>query len=316
MTGVNRRSVLAAAVAGAAGLTGLGALPAGAAGRARAAGGRVVVYYQTQYADDDYVSPLGLTEHATGATHVIVAAVHLNDVGGPHPPVTVNDDPPEAEKYAPMWRDLDALRAAGVPVLAMVGGAAQGSFTRLDNEFDTYYPLLRDFLREYRLDGADLDVEEDMSQEGITRLVDALRADFGDGFLLTLAPVGTALSGGGNLSGFDYEQLYRDRGDAISWFNAQFYNGWGSMESTASYDAVVERGLIPPEKVVAGVLTDPANGGSGYVELPRLTATLGELAGKHPGFGGVDGWEFFNAQPGGRAEPWKWAAEVSAALRG
>ncbi|MGP3984879.1 glycosyl hydrolase family 18 protein [Streptomyces sp. KR80] len=283
--------------------------PAGAA-----ASKRVVTYYQTQYSNNQYVSPLGLTEHKTGVTNLIVGAVHLNDINGPYKPVHLNDDPPNAPKFDQMWRDLKTMQGQGVKVLAMVGGAAAGSFTRLDTQFDTYYPLLRDFIRTYGLDGVDLDVEERMSLAGVERVIDSLRADFGAGFLITLAPVGTALSGGGNLSGFDYEQLYRDRGRDIAWFNAQFYNGWGSMSSTASYDRIVGRGLIPADKVVAGVLTNAANGGSGYVDLPTLKSTLANLVKKYPDFGGVDGWEYFNSQPGGTAAPWRWAAEVSGAM--
>ncbi len=280
------------------------------------AGRRVVVYYQTQYNNGTYVSPLALTEHRTGVTDVLVSAVHLNDVNGPYAPVHLNDDPPSAAKFDQMWRDLKAMQGQGVNVLAMVGGAAPGSHTRLDTEFDTYYPLLRDFIEEYGLNGVDLDVEEDMSFAGIERVIDALRADFGPRFLITLAPVGTALSGGGNLSGFDYEQLYRDRGDDIAWFNAQFYNGWGSMADTRSFDDIIARGVVPEQKVVAGSLTDPANGGSGYVDITTLKSTLGKLVDRHPGFAGVAGWEYFNAQPGGTAAPWEWVAEVSDALSG
>ena len=90
----------------------------------------------------------------------------------------------------------------------MVGGAAPGSFTRLDTEFDTYYPRLRDYITTYGLDGVDLDVEQPMSLAGMERLIDALRADFGRHFVITLTPVAPALSGGGNLSGFDYDALY------------------------------------------------------------------------------------------------------------
>ncbi|WJV44791.1 glycosyl hydrolase family 18 protein [Streptomyces flavofungini] len=306
---MKRRSVLLGALA----LTVTsGAAAAAAPGAAR--GKRVVVYYQTQYANGSYVSPLGLTRNGTGVTDVLVAAVHLNDIKGPYAPVHVNDDPPEAAKYDQMWRDLKEMQRQGVHVLAMVGGAAPGSFTRLDTEFDTYYPLLRDFIRRYGLDGVDLDVEERMSLAGIERVIDALRADFGPGFLITLAPVGSALSGGGNLSGFDYERLYRERGGDIAWFNAQFYNGWGSMASTASYAAVIRRGLIPASKVIAGTLTDPSNGGSGYVAPSRLKATIRSLVARYPDMGGVMGWEYFNSQPGGTAQPWRWAAEVSSAL--
>ncbi|WP_306337470.1 glycosyl hydrolase family 18 protein [Streptomyces sp. KL118A] len=307
---MKRRSVLLAALA----LTAASGGTAMAARKSTAAGKRVVVYYQTQYANDAYVSPLALTENRTGVTDVLVAAVHINDLNGPHAPIHLNDDPPNAAKYEQMWRDLKTLRGQGVHVLAMVGGAAPGSFTRLDTEFDTYYPLLRDFIGDHELDGVDLDVEESMSLAGIERVISALRADFGADFLITLAPVGSALSGGGNLSGFDYDALYRSRGGDISWFNAQFYNGWGEMSTTSDYDAIIARGLIPADKVVAGALTSPANGGSGFVDMATLRSTLGALASKHPGFGGVAGWEYFNSEPGGTSAPWKWAAEVSAAL--
>jgi hypothetical protein len=65
---------------------------------------------------------------------------------------------------------------------------------------------------------------------------------------------------------------------------------------------------------VAGTLTDPSNGGSGYVDIAALKNTVGALRAKHPAFGGVMGWEYFNSQPGGSAAPWQWAAEVSSAL--
>lgn len=308
---MTRRGVLLASLA----LSATAAAPAWAA-KPTAPGRRLAIYYQTQYTNGSYVSPLGLTEHDTGTTHVLLAAIHLNDVAGPYAPVHLNDDPPGAAKFDAMWRDLKAMQSRGVRVLAMLGGAAPGTFQRLDTEFATYYPLLRDFLRQYGLDGVDLDVEERMSLAGIERLIDALRSDFGPDFLITLAPVASALSGGGNLSGFDYERLYRDRGGDIAWFNAQFYNGWGSLTSTADYDAIVRRGLIPPAKVAAGTLTAPANGGSGYIDLPTLRRTVAALTTKYADFAGLAGWEYFNSEPGGISAPWEWAAEVSGALSG
>jgi chitinase len=288
-------------------LAAVAALASGAP--ATAAGSkRVVVYYQTQYANGSYVSPKALVDHGTGVTDLLVGAIHLNQDD-----VTLNDHTPDDPSFTQMWQDLAALQGAGVHVLGMVGGAAQGSFQRLDADFDTYYPRLKDVVTTYHLDGLDLDVEESMSLGGIERLIDQLHADFGAGFLVTLAPVATALSGGGNLSGFDYDQLYRDRAGSISWFNAQFYCGWGSLDSTSGYDAIVARGTVPADKVVAGTLTNPANCGSGYVDLDTLKATLATLAGRYD-FGGVAGWEYFNSEPGGTAAPWQWAAEMSAAM--
>jgi hypothetical protein len=269
---------------------------------------RVVVYYQTQYQGSTYFSPAALLDNNTRTTDVVVAAFHLNGDGSVH----LNDDPPAASKFTQMWADLARMQSTGVRVTAMVGGAAQGSFQRLDTQFDTYYPLLKNVITTYRLDGVDLDVEESMSLAGMERLIDQLRTDFGDGFVITLAPVATAMSGGGNLSGFNYEQLYRDRGGKISWFNIQFYNGWGSIANTSGYDAIVNRGLIPPQKLVAGAVTNPGNG-SGYVDVTTLSNVLKSLVAEHQDFGGVDGWEYFNSLPGNTTSPWQWAGTMASA---
>ncbi len=297
----------ALAVCAAALLAAAAALACGSPATA-AANHRVVVYYQTQYSNGSYVSPKALTDNNTGVTDLLVGAFHLNDND-----VTLNDHTPDDSSFTQMWQDIAAMQADGVHALGMVGGAAQGSFQRLDSDFGTYYPRLKNIVTTYHLDGLDLDVEESMSLGGVERLIDQLHADFGSGFIVTLAPVATALSGGGNLSGFGYDQLYRDRADSISWFNAQFYCGWGSLSSTSGYDAIVARGTIPANKVVAGTLTNPANCGSGYVSMDTLKSTLSSLSARYD-FGGVAGWEYFNSEPGGTAAPWQWAAEVSGAM--
>ena len=107
----------------------------------------------------------------------------------------------------------------------MLGGAAKGTFSRLDRDdraFDLYYSPLRDMVRRYDLDGLDLDVEEEMSLQGVIRLIDTLKADFGDSFLITLAPVAFGLQGMDHLSGFDYEVLEMMRGQCIACYNNQF----------------------------------------------------------------------------------------------
>jgi hypothetical protein len=304
------RKALAIATAAVIGVASLTAPASAAENRHTADSKRVVVYYQTQYVNGVYVSPKALTDNNTGVTDVLVGAIHLDpDV------VHLNDDPPESPKFTQMWADLHAMQAKGVHVSAFVGGAAQGSFQRLDTDFATYYPRLKNLVTTYGLNGLDLDVEESMSQAGINRLIDQLTTDFGTGFIITLAPVATALSGGGNLSGFNYETLERDRGAKIDWYNAQFYCGWGSMANTTGYDNIINRGLFTPNKVVTGVVTNSANC-SGYVALPTLKNTLAALVAKYPTFGGVDGWEYFNSDPGGTPAPWQWAREMTSAMSG
>jgi len=200
----------------------------------------------------------------------------------------------------------------------MLGGAAKGSFTRLDQDeatFERYYLPLHQLVQSRSLDGLDLDVEEHMSLAGIVRLIDRLRADFGKEFLITLAPVAAALlNAEHNLSGFDYEALEVMRGREIGWYNAQFYCGWGDCSNPLMYEMLLRKGW-PAEKVVVGLVTNPENGG-GWVPWNALATVLPALVGRHPGFGGVMGWEYFNSLPGGRESPWQWCQWMTALLRG
>jgi len=92
-------------------------------------GPRVVVYHQTHHRNDRPVSVLPLITNSTGVTHVIIAAIHLND--GAH--LTLNDDPPTADKFKTLWSEVAWLKASGIKVLGMLGGAAKGSYAKLDS---------------------------------------------------------------------------------------------------------------------------------------------------------------------------------------
>lgn len=280
---------------------------------------RLVIYHQTLHQPNNGppVSLLPLITNNTGVTHVIVAAIHVNEGPGN---ITLNDDPPDAEKHATLWGEMAWVQASGVKVMALLGGAAKGSFERLDGDdtarFEAYYAPLRDLLRQHRFDGLDLDIEEPTSLPGTVRLIDRLRADFGPDFLITLAPVATALlPNQPHLSGpaFDYRLLEQMRGHEIAWYNTQFYCGWGDASTTAWYDAIMSVGWRA-DKVVMGLITNPANG-AGHVEGSRMESVIRMLRAKYPNFGGVMGWEYFNALPGGTERPWEWAANMGRALR-
>lgn len=159
----------------------------------------------------------------------------------------------------------------------------------------------------------------------MTRLISRLRSDFGASFLITLAPVATALipdpkvpahlrpprpmlaSGPSpnplhptlpHLSGFSYPELECSVfGREVAWYNTQFYCGWGDARTTQWYDAIVAAGW-KPERIVMGVVTHPGNG-AGHIALDALTRNCALLRDKYrnvgKGFGGVMGWEYFNA---------------------
>lgn len=274
---------------------------------------RLILYHQTHHTPAGAHVPL-LPLLSTPLTHLILAALHLN----PHPTtptITLNDHPPSHPRNHTLLADLATLRASGIKILALLGGAAPGTFAALDgptSTFEPHYALLHAFITSARLDGLDLDVEEPMSLPGIVRLIDRLRADFGPAFLITLAPVAPALLSRDprhNLSGFDYAALDAARGGDIAWYNAQFYCGWGDAGAPAGYLALVAAGWAPA-RVVLGVLTSARNGG-GFVEMERLAETVLGIAEKTGGgWGGVMGWEYFNAEPKGEGRPWEWAEVV------
>ncbi|KAK1056258.1 hypothetical protein LTR74_015044 [Friedmanniomyces endolithicus] len=276
---------------------------------------RIVLYAQTHHQPHGGppISLLPLITNNTGVTHIIIAAIHLND-GADN--ITLNDDHPDHEKFNTLWGEVAWCQASGVKVMGMLGGAAKGSFARLDGDdletFEANYAPLREMFRKHRLDGIDLDIEEPTSIPGTIRLIDRLRADFGPSFLITLAPVATALLvGQPHLSGpaFDYHVLEAMRGHEIAWYNVQFYNGWGDASTTFWYEAIIGTGWRP-EKVVVGLLTNPINGPSGYVAQPEIDRVLTVMRARHAAFGGVMGWEHFNALPGGTERPWEWAAHM------
>lgn len=285
-------------------------------------GHRVVVYYQTQYDHSlppttpfgAYVSPLPLLHIIT---HLIIAAFHLNL--SPNLPIklALNDNGPDEDFFAQMWEDVAVLKNGGVKILGMLGGAAPGSYDCLTpTNFDTFYPLLRDMITNHGLDGMDLDVEQAVSLTDIQHLIDQLKSDFGDDFIITLAPVSSALEEGANLSGFDYIALEQSHGSKISWYNGQFYSGFGSIFPDDQYIDITsfDGGLIHPSRLVATTLTNPDDG-FGYVDPYEVVSSIKALVDKFgDDFGGVAGWEYFNSLPGD-GEPEMWAQLMTNTLR-
>lgn len=283
---------------------------------------RLVIYFQTTH--DTQGNPISMlpliTEKGIALTHLIVCSFHINLDAEIH----LNDYSPYDPHFYTLWNETVIMQQAGVKVTGMIGGAASGSFntatldTTDDATFELYYGQLHDVILYYDLQGMDLDVEQSMSQAGITRLVDRLNADFGDEFIITLAPVASALENGANLSGFDYETLAgaavgANGVEKIHFLNTQFYSGFGTMSSPTAFEKVVANGW-DPTVIVAGQLTNPSNGG-GYTAASALNATVIELVETYGTIGGIMGWEYFNSEPGGTTAPWEWAQEMTEILR-
>ena len=154
----------------------------------------------------------------------------------------------------------------------------------------------------YHFDGIEFDVEESIALGQIQMLIDRLSSDFGSRFQIILDPVGKDLirNPSQGLSGFDYKALYRSSaGSKITWFDTQFYNGWGNISSTSDYDKIITNGF-PPNKVMASMLCNSADG-AGYVDVNQVAnTTVKSLVSKYSNFAGVSCWEYFNASRAGR----------------
>lgn len=151
------------------------------------------------------------------------------------------------------------------------------------------------------------------------RLIKQLYNDMGPDFDITMAPVATALSFGGSISGFSYADLDTQARDPntgapmISFYNAQFTNGWGYAGNTNDYDAIINAGWDPSRVVM---LTSAAtNDAGGWVPISTLKDTIRSLRNKYPNFGGVNGWEYFDAgSSDGLFQPFMWMANLRDAL--
>lgn len=85
------------------------------------------------------------------------------------------------------------------------------------------------------------------------------------------------------------------------------------MSSPISYQRVINNGWDPKD-IVAGQLTNPANGG-GFTSVESLNQTVLALTAQYGTIGGIMGWEYFNSVPGGTAAPWQWAQDMTQILR-
>lgn len=233
---------------------------------------------------------------------------------------------------------------------ALIAQPSQPDVLTPPDQFEAYIKPVIDMIRKYNLSGVDLDIEEEVPLNTPIRTMQRLRQEFGPEFILTLAPTCTALlpytvpnpnipllpyhfsespvpPGRSpstlqtlpHLSGFSYPQLLASpqAGHLISWLNAQFYCGWGDASQPTWYDAIIASGW-PACKIVFGVVTTERNG-SGYVKLGRLREVLRILRARYPDFGGVMGWEYFNAGDGDPSmagkQAWEWVKALGEVVR-
>lgn len=164
-----------------------------------------------------------------------------------------------------------------------------------------------------------MDVEENVSESVLLRLAQQLDADMGTDFILTAAPVALSMSNSGNLDNVSWPALdqvatssTRPNGKLFSWYNTQFYDGWGTAASTNSYDTVIGAGW-DPSRIVLGVLT-AATAGNSWQPTTVLSTTIASLKAKYANFGGVFGWEYGLAGESDGQTPVEWVGAIGSYL--
>jgi len=105
---------------------------------------RLVMYAQT-FTDTvgRPLSLLPLLEHDTKVTHIVLGSIHLHERPGV---IMLNNEPLGSDIYDNLWKEVRVLQDNDVKVLALLGGAAPGTYARLsgnDSEVNSFNLLVQ-----------------------------------------------------------------------------------------------------------------------------------------------------------------------------
>ena len=256
---------------------------------------RIIYYYQTFKGLQDILDKQVVT-------HIHVSSIHFGNNKDGSPYIHLNDEPPTSKIFEPVWKECYEASATGINIILMVGGAG-GAFSYLFDQFDTYYPLLKKCIESQPcIRGIDLDIEESVSLDNVKMLIRTLTTDFGQDFIITMAPLGGSLmEDDEGMGGFVYKTLYESpEGQMIDYFNGQFYGSF----SFDSYNKAIQNGY-PAEKVVMGMESTQFNKETFVDALNEVY----KIKQKYPTFGGVFNWEYFSSPPYPNI-PSEWAEEM------
>ena len=254
---------------------------------------KTIYYYQT------FVGLHDLMSHVQDIDVIIVSSIHFGKDKSGKKNIFLNDNIPYESVFNELWIETEKLSVQGCNVMLMMGGAGF-AYKELFSDFDTYYPLLKRLITEKSwIKGIDLDIEENTSIENIKMLINQLVEDFGNTFIITMAPVSsTMITDGSSFAGFNYKELYNSKeGKYINWFNTQCYNSF----SFDTYDSIIKNGY-PPEKIVMGMESGQFNESSFKEALDEIK----KIKDKYPDFSGVFDWEYLNAPPD-KDDPSEWS---------
>jgi hypothetical protein len=251
---------------------------------------RITYYYQT-FTD---LNPVLVTN--TPVTHIHLSSVHFGNNSDGSPYIHINDNDPNDPIFNKMWQQIDEAHKLGIKIILMIGGAG-GAFNDLFNNYDTYFNMLVDTIKQHpQICGVDLDIEEGVKLSNIQKLMDDLIHQFGDSFLFSFAPLPESLeSDTPGMGGFIYKDLYNSpQGKYIDYFNCQVYGDF----SATHFVNMVNNGY-PANKIVMGMISGQ--------DFNNVLSVLTHIKDSYTDMGGTFVWEYFNA-------PSDWHGQVYNAL--
>jgi len=251
---------------------------------------RIIYYYQTFVGLDKILKE-------SAVTHIHLSSIHFGKNADGSPYIHLNDNSPDDDIFFNLWKDIKKAQNIGIKIVLMLGGAG-GAYNDLFNNFEIYYKLLHDVVKKYNLDGIDLDIEESVDLKNIKMLINRINNDFGNKFLITMAPIQNSLENDTpGMGGFIYKELYNSKeGKLINYFNGQFYSDF----SFESYNNVIENDY-PPNQVVIGMISGQ--------DFNSCCLNIKKIIEKYNNFGGVFIWEYFNAPPD-KNDPSVWSKKI------
>ena len=250
-------------------------------------------YYQT------FVGLKDVLQNSQNVDQIIVSSLHFDD-GKQDIEIFLNDYSPDDKRFDELWEETQKCFYNNVKILVMMGGAGL-AFHVFFSDFSKTYKLLLNFLKEKPwITGIDLDVEEYVEINNIKKLINCLKNDMGEDFIITMAPLGSSLANDGSgMGGFDYKQLYKsEEGKKIKYFHAQCYNG---SFNENMYKNIVKNGY-PPDKIIMGMMS----GDYGKSNFNDALSEVEKILKLYPNMAGVFDWEYLDAPPD-KTNPTIWA---------
>jgi hypothetical protein len=260
---------------------------------------RIIYYYQTFIGLNDIINKNIIT-------HIHLSSIHFRKNEKGIKSIYLNDSVPSDKMFDPVWEECYHASQKGIKIILMVGGAG-GAYTDLFSSFETYYNLLKDCIKSHDfISGVDLDIEEEVNLADVKMLIHLLKDDFGNDFIISMAPLGDSLMNDTpGMGGFVYKELYQsEEGMMIDYFNGQFYDSF----TFNAYDLAIQNGY-PHEKVVLGMVSSQFTAETFMIALNEVK----KIKEKYPNFAGVFNWEYFDSPPD-KKNPQTWAIEMKKVL--